>query len=213
MGGGPASSYVLEVLLVPQQGLMLHVLVQIEARQPVLGLWLEDAEAGTFEELDEVQQGTPAEGALAPIRYEVVIAATVHPLVRCHSQTGYLKAQKRILVYYSGKGHFQFQTTIKRSTYLIHLANEQHEHPDAVEEGIGGDPGDPSVALSDSHDTLPEPVRGRGYVTGGFVLPVLHRTVQHLTAHYHQAGQEAYEVLVVLRSYKKIETYSVQHLP
>lgn len=91
MGGGTAASYVLKVLLVPKQGLVLHVLVQIETRQPVLGLGLEDTEAGALEELNYVQQGALAEGALAPVRYEVVVAAAVHPLVRCHSQAGDLE--------------------------------------------------------------------------------------------------------------------------
>lgn len=84
MGASRATSYILKVLLVPEQGLVLHVLVQIETRQPVLGLRLEETEARTFEKFDEVQQGTLTEGAFAPVRYEMVVTTAVHPLVRCH---------------------------------------------------------------------------------------------------------------------------------
>jgi hypothetical protein len=148
---------------------MFYVLIQIVTRQPVLVLRFEQTETRAVKKFEQIFHRTFRKWTLAFVTEYVIVAPPVHPFVCRHSKT----------------------------RYLIQLTNEQHENPHAVEKCVRGYPSHPSIALTDRHNKFPITIRGCD-VTGTLILPKDNGTVEHLTAHHHQARQKTDKIFMIL---------------
>jgi hypothetical protein len=184
---------------------MFYVLIQIVTRQPVLVLRFEQTETCAVKKFEQIFHRTFRKWTLAFVTEYVIVAPSVHPFVCRHSKTRYLKMRLWFLTTTNPStihtarlnNKNKIDALTKARTHLIQLTNEQHENPHAVEKCVRGYPSHPSIALTDRHNKFPITIRGCD-VTGTLILPKDNGTVEHLTAHHHQARQKTDKIFMIL---------------
>lgn len=107
---------------------MFHVLIEVKVLHPIRFQRLNNSETAAFHKVEQIFDRTPGEGTLATLGLEVLIATSVHSLVRCHSQ----------------------------AHDLVGLANRQDRYPGHVKQRIGHHPADPRITGTDGNDGIPE---------------------------------------------------------